>query len=61
MDGPTVGQLQDDYNMDIVLHGRGDEVIVKPPLANKVAAGDTLVIFAQHNRIIDVVSRNRHR
>ena len=61
MDGKTVGTLQSDNDMDIVLHGRGDEVDVQPPRELRVQAGDTLVIFARHDRILLVVSRNRRR
>lgn len=58
-DGSTIDQLQDDFNMDIVLHGRNAEMDVHPEGAIDVAAGDTLVIFAEHRRVIEIVSRNR--
>jgi voltage-gated potassium channel len=59
MDGETVGNLQTDGEMDIVLYGRGDESEVQPSRELVVQAGDTLVIFAQHERVLDVVARNR--
>ncbi|MAS32948.1 MAG: hypothetical protein CL610_03000 [Anaerolineaceae bacterium] len=59
MDGQTVGKLQTDNDMDIVLYGRGDEVDVQPPREMVVHAGDTLVIFARHERILSVIARNR--
>lgn len=59
IDGKDVGSLQRDNRMDIVLHGRGSDVEVQPPRDVIVQAGDTLVIFAEHDRILSVVSRNR--
>jgi voltage-gated potassium channel len=61
LDGQTVGALQEEEDMDIVLHGQGGDVQVHPPLDVVVGAGDTLVIFAQHNKITDVVARNQRR
>ena len=61
MDGQTVGKLQTENNMDIVLYGRGDEVEVQPSREMIVQAGDVLVIFAQHNHILRVIARNRRR
>jgi Trk K+ transport system NAD-binding subunit len=57
--GETVGQLQHDNDMDIVLHGRGDSLEVQPHNDTRVQGGDMLVIFARHDRIIDLVTRNR--
>lgn len=59
MEGATVGVLQDEYDMDIVLHGRGDAVEVQPSRDLHLQAGDTVVIFAQHDRILDIASKNR--
>lgn len=59
MDGRNVRDLQNENEMDIVLHGCGEDVEVKPDGDIVVRAGDTLVIFAQHDRILEVVSRNR--
>lgn len=61
MDGETVGMLQKKNDMDIVLHARGDDVDVHPDGTIRVQAGDTLVIFARHSRITEIVSRNRRR
>lgn len=58
-DGSTIDTLQEKYNMDIVLHGHGDHMVVHPEGSIKVSGGDTLVIFAEHKRIIEIVSRNR--
>lgn len=59
MDGQTVGALQENYNMDIVLHLNGQVSEVHPASQTLVAAGDTLVIFAHHAKIMDIISRNR--
>jgi voltage-gated potassium channel len=59
LDGGTVGQLQESNNMDIVLHGREGTVEVQPNSNISVNGGDTLVIFARHDRVINIVERNR--
>jgi len=61
LDGATVKALQDEHDMDIVLHGQAEQVQVHPAGDTCVQAGDTLVIFAQHHKIIDVVARNQRR
>lgn len=57
--GKTIGVLQNQENMDIVLCDKNDEVAVHPDSDVLVAAGDTLVIFAQHSQILSIVARNR--
>jgi Trk K+ transport system NAD-binding subunit len=59
LESATIGQLQRDNNMDIVLHGRGGHIDVQPDQGLVVQGGDTLVIFARHDRVIDLVERNR--
>jgi Trk K+ transport system NAD-binding subunit len=59
LDGGTIGQLQDANNMDIVLHGRNGAVEVQPDSGLVVQGGDTLVMFARHDKIVDIVARNR--
>lgn len=60
MDGKKIDFLQDEENLDIVLHGvSGSEPVVHPPGEVRVRAHDTLVLFARHSKIIDVVARNR--
>jgi Trk K+ transport system NAD-binding subunit len=59
--GQDVGTLQKENNMDIVLHSSGANVRVQPPRDAIVRAGDTLVIFAHHERVLDVVARNREK
>lgn len=60
LDGQTVGDLQSKHDMDIVLHGHphGD-VEVHPAGDVMVRSGDILVIFARHDRITEIVNRNR--
>lgn len=59
MDGETVGKLQTQEDMDIVLLQRDEMVDVQPPRDIVVQAGDTLVIFALHDCILSIASRNR--
>ncbi|MBZ0279280.1 MAG: TrkA family potassium uptake protein [Anaerolineae bacterium] len=59
LDGGTVGELQEANDMDIVLHGRDGAVEVQPHNTTQVKGGDTLVIFARHDRVINIVERNR--
>ncbi|MDX1995078.1 MAG: TrkA family potassium uptake protein [bacterium] len=61
LDGQNIHDLQTRNNMDIVLHGRHDQIDVHPPNEAVVRAGDTLVIFARHDRIIEIAARNRTR
>jgi Trk K+ transport system NAD-binding subunit len=61
MDGKTIGALQDSEALDIVLHSRAGQVEVHPAPDQTVRAGDTLVLFAQHRKITDVVARNQGR
>lgn len=61
MEGRTIGQLQTENNMDIVLHGVGHSVEVQPRRDVVVKAGEDLVIFAQHSQILSVVARNKSR
>ena len=59
LDGKTIGELQVDEDLDIVLHGHADMVEVHPDDDQIVRAGDTLVLFALHRKITEVVARNR--
>jgi voltage-gated potassium channel len=61
LDGKTVGTLQDSENLDIVLHDHAGDVEVHPAPDRDVYAGDTLIIFALHRTITEVVSRNQRR
>lgn len=57
--GRTVGELQAEGPMDIVLHQRGETVDVQPARELRVQPEDILVIFARHARILEVVAGNR--
>lgn len=59
LDGHSVGGLEEENDMEIVLRCRGEDVEVDPPADRRVAAGEDLVIFAGHQRILEVVARNR--
>ncbi|MEZ4671680.1 MAG: TrkA family potassium uptake protein [Anaerolineae bacterium] len=59
LDGGTIGELQRANDMDIVLHGRNGDVEVQPHNDVRVQGGDTLVLFARHARVVDIVERNR--
>jgi voltage-gated potassium channel len=59
LDGRSVGELQREENMDVVLYSKQDKAEVQPAHNVMVGAGDTLVIFAQHSRILSVIARNR--
>ncbi len=59
LDGGTVGELQQDNDMDIVLLERDGNVEVQPANNIVVHGGDTLVFFARHDRVIDIANRNR--
>jgi voltage-gated potassium channel len=70
MDGHTVGTLQTKYDIDVVLHapavveleGRTNGMVdVHPSRELMVRGGDTIVIFASHDRVIELVQRNRAR
>lgn len=60
LENQTIGTLQDRYQMDIVLHGRANSAQVKPDKTTRVQAGDTLVIFAQRERTLEIAAQNRN-
>lgn len=55
----TIGKLQDDNDTDIVLHERDGAIQVQPDNQLLVRAGDKLVLFARHDRVITIVERNQ--
>ncbi len=59
LDGKEIDALQNQYDFDIVLHGHGGMVDVHPDGDVGVRAGDTLVIFAQHSKTMQIVAQNR--
>ena len=60
MDGRSVDDIQQDEHVDIVLLHRGNDGApeVHPAGEVIVQAGDTLVLFAGHNKITEIVTRN---
>jgi Trk K+ transport system NAD-binding subunit len=59
MEGRTIAQLQDENEIDIVLHEHDGQVDVHPAGTTHVQAGNTLVVFARHLQITEIVARNR--
>lgn len=59
LDGCTIDELQRSQNIDIVLHERSGAIDVHPDNTITVESGDTLVIFAHHRKITDIVARNQ--
>ena len=59
MEGETIDVLQEDEDIDIVLHGKvSEEPVVHPDGDIIVKMNDTLVLFARHDKIVDIVTRN---
>ena len=58
MGAPSVNSQRNE-DMDIVLYNKHGEAEVQPAHEVVVKGGDTLVIFAQHSRILSIVARNR--
>lgn len=60
LDGQTVADIQESEGVDIVLLHRADfdSPDVHPRGAVKVRGGDTLVLFAHHDRITELIGRN---
>ena len=56
--GRTVGDLQNDHHLDIVLVKRDSDVHLQPSRDLTVQAGDGLVLFARQEKVLDLVSRN---
>lgn len=60
MDGLSVDVIQEDEHVDIVLLHRGENGLpdVHPKGSEIVHHGDTIVLFAQHQKITEIVARN---
>lgn len=60
MDGLSVAGIQEDEHVDIVLLHKADDGVpnVHPNGREIVSAGDTIVLFASHERITEIVARN---
>ncbi len=57
--GSTVGALQEDHEMDLVLVESAGKSTVQPARDLKVGIGDGIVFFAQHDRVLEVFSLNK--
>jgi len=59
LQGQKIDVIQEDENLDIVLHSKkGKQPVVHPKGDIVVDAGDTLVIFASYSKITEIVTRN---
>ena len=60
MDGATVDGIQENVGVDIVLLHRqnGGAPYVHPDGQRILRAGDTIVLFAHHDRITKILGRN---
>lgn len=60
LDGGLVGDIQDSEGVDIVLLHRPDDGMpdVHPRGDVRVRGGDTVVLFAHHDRITELIGRN---
>ena len=56
--GSTVGYLQTEHEMDIVLVDAAGTAAVQPSRELEVRVGDSLVFFARHDRALEVLSLN---
>lgn len=56
----TVGAIERDNDLEVSLLARGDVVTVDPEADQRIQAGDQVVLFARHSRILEVVTRNRN-
>ncbi len=59
LDGGTIEDLQNQYDMDIVLHAQNGSPVVHPDGNVRVQAGDTVIIFATHTQITALSARAR--
>lgn len=55
----TVGEIEQEEHLEIVLVGHEGAMTVDPEPDVRIAPGDDVVVFARHDRILEVVARNR--
>jgi Trk K+ transport system NAD-binding subunit len=55
----SVGQIERDNQLEIVLIGHEGTMTVDPEPDARIEPGDDVVVFARHDRILEVVTRNR--
>ncbi len=54
-----VGAIERDHELEIVLVGHAGAMTVDPGPELQIVAGDDVVVFARHDRILELVARNR--
>lgn len=54
-----VGKIEKENQLEVVLIGHDGSMTIDPEADLRIEAGDDVVVFARHDRILDVVSRNR--
>lgn len=59
MEGGTVAALQEEEDVDLVLLSRQGRADVHPGPETRLVAGDDVVLFARHVRVLELVARNR--
>lgn len=55
----TVGEIERSEQLEIVLVGHEGAMTVDPEAEVRIVPGDDVVVFARHDRILEVVARNR--
>ncbi len=59
LDRMKVGDVERDNDLEVSLLHDGDSVTVDPDADVSLRAGQSVVVFARHERVLDVVARNR--
>lgn len=54
-----VGRIEKDNDLEVVLVGHEGSMTVDPESDSRIEPGDDVVVFARHDRILDVASRNQ--
>jgi Trk K+ transport system NAD-binding subunit len=54
-----VGRIEKDNSLEVVLVGHDGTMTIDPEGDTQIEPGDDVVVFARHDRILDVVWRNR--
>jgi Trk K+ transport system NAD-binding subunit len=59
MEGVAIGTVERENELEVTLLRTGEGITVDPDEAHDLRAGETVVVFAEHARVLDVVARNR--
>lgn len=59
LDRAQLGAVERDNKLEITLLRDGDTVTVDPAADLELRAGQSVVVFAEHSRVLEVVARNR--